>query len=186
MLGLLRPGVPAGPHFGVLAEFESAAAIYHACEGVRDQGYTRWDAHTPFPVHGLDKAMGLPPTKLPWIVLGMGLTGASAGMLLQWWTSARDYPLIVAGKPLFSWQAFVPIMFELMVLFSALGCLFGMLGLCKLPQLYHSLFRSRRFQQVTDDRFFISIEAADPKFHHEETSSLLRGLGATHVELVAA
>lgn len=186
MLSLLRPEQPAGPHFGLLAEFDTAAAIYHACEGVRDRGYTRWDAHTPFPVHGLDKAMGLKPTVLPWIVLLMGLSGATAGMALQWWTSAIDYPLIIAGKPLFSWQAFVPIMFELMVLFSALGCLFGMLGLNKLPQLYHSLFRSRRFQQVTDDKFFISIEAADPKFDQASTEALLRELGATHVELVEA
>ncbi len=178
------PTRPSGPLFGVLAEFDDAAAVFHACEGVRDQGYTRWDAHTPFPVHGLDRAMGLKPTVLPWIVFVMGMSGATAGMLLQWWTSAVDYPLVVAGKPLFSWQAFVPIMFELMVLFSALGCLFGLLGLAKLPQFYHSLFRSKRFEQVTDDKFFISIEAEDPKFDQAATAELLRGLGATHVETV--
>src|SRR5258708_395633 len=128
----------SGKLYGALAEFDSATAIFHACEGVRDAGYTRWDAHTPFPVHGLDKAMGLKPTILPWIVFAMGITGASCGMLLEWWTSAVDYPLVISGKPLFSWQAFVPIMFELMVLFSAFGCVFGMLGLTRLPQHHHS------------------------------------------------
>ena len=172
------------PIYGALAEFDSAAAIYHACELVRDAGYTKWDAHTPFPVHGLDKAMGLKATPLPWIVLAMGLTGASAGMLMQWWMSAVDYPLVLAGKPLFSWQANVPVAFELMVLFAALGCLFGLLGLTRLPQPYHSLFKSKRFEQVTDDKFFISIEAADPRFNVDATIAMLQSAGATHVETV--
>ena len=170
--------------YGVLAEFETAPAIYHACEMVREAGFRDWDAHTPFPVHGLEKAMGLKASKLPWIVLLTGLTGAASGMLLQWWTSAVDYPLVISGKPYFSWQAFVPVTFELAVLFGALGAVLGMFFLNRLPQYYHSLFRSRRFERVTDDRFFVSIEASDPQFDPTETARFLEACGATHVELV--
>lgn len=178
------PAAAVGPLYGVLAEFATAPAIYHACEKVRDAGFTRWDAHTPFPVHGLEKAMGLKPSILPWIVLVTGLSGAAGGMLLQWWTSAIDYPLVISGKPFFSWQAFVPVTFELGVLFGALGAVMGMFFLNRLPQYYHSLFRSRRFERVTDDRFFVSIEAADPKFDARKTAQFLQDIGATHVELV--
>ncbi|MCC6746185.1 MAG: DUF3341 domain-containing protein [Deltaproteobacteria bacterium] len=175
---------PTSKTFGVLAEFETPAAIYHAAESVRDAGYTRWDVHTPFPVHGMDKAMGLKQSKLPWVVLVMGLTGAGGALLLQWWISAVDYPVVIGGKPFFSWQAFVPIMFELMVLFSALGAVFGMFGFNKLPRFHHPLFSSARFERVTDDKFFLSIEADDPKYREEQTTQLLQKLGASHVELV--
>jgi hypothetical protein len=170
--------------YGVLAEFDTPATLYTACEGVRDAGYRRWDAHTPFPVHGLDKAMGLRPTILPWIVFVMGLAGASGGFLLQWWVHNSEYPLIISGKPFFAWQAFIPITFELMVLFAALGAVFGMFALNRLPTYYHSLFRSERFERVTDDKFFIAIEARDPKFDAGSAEELLRELGATHVEQV--
>jgi hypothetical protein len=170
--------------YGVLAQFDTPRDIYHACEHVRDAGFKRWDAHTPFPVHGLDGAMGLRRSKLPWIVLVMALTGASCAMLLQWWVSVQAQPIVIAGKPLFSWQAFVPVTFELSVLFGALGAVLGMLGLNKLPQYYNSLFRSKAFERVTDDRFFISIESTDPKFDAAETVSFLEKLGATHVEIV--
>jgi hypothetical protein len=172
------------PIYGLLAEYDSVRDVFRACERVRDAGYTQWDSHTPFPVHNLDKAMGLKPTILPWIVLAMGLTGACAGFGLQWWVSEFAYPVVISGKPLFSWPAFIPITFEIMVLLSALGCVFGMLGLIKLPQLYHSLFNSDRFEAFSDDKFFISIEAVDPKFDIEATASLLKELGATHVETV--
>ena len=170
--------------FGLLAEFDTPKQLYGACERVRDEGYKKWDAHTPFPVHGLEKAMGLRASVLPWIVLVMGLAGASGAMLLQWWVSAKAYPVVVAGKPYFSWQAFVPVAFELMVLFAAIGAVFGMFALNKLPQLYHSLFRSRRFERASNDKFFISIEATDPKFDRVESATFLKDVGATHVELV--
>ena len=170
--------------WGLLAEFETPQAIYHACEKVRDAGYTAWDAHTPFPVHGLDKAMGLKPSVLPWITLAAGLTGLSGALLLQWWVSVIEYPLVISGKPLFSLPAFAPIMFELTVLLSAFGTVFGMLALNRLPMLYHPLFTSERFERVTDDRFFISIESSDSKFDAETTAAFLRELGADHVELV--
>ncbi|MCZ7587020.1 MAG: DUF3341 domain-containing protein [Deltaproteobacteria bacterium] len=170
--------------FGALAEFRTTKELFHACEKVRDAGYKTWDAHSPFPVHGLEKAMGLSPSRVPWIVLVAGLTGASGGMLLQWWVSTTAYPLVISGKPLFSWQAFVPITFELGVLFGALGAVLGMLHLNKLPRYYNALFRSRRFDRVTDNRFFISIESRDPKFDAAQTMKFLESLGAMHVELV--
>ena len=105
--------------WGLLAEFSSAHDVYHACEKVRDAGYQNWDAHSPFAIHGMDKAMGLKRSLVPWFSLVGGLSGATLAMTLQWWVHVVRYPLVFAGKPLFSWQAFVPICFEVMVLFAA-------------------------------------------------------------------
>jgi hypothetical protein len=182
-LPLLNP-VPQGPIYGVLAEFGTPAELYRACERVRDAGFTRWDAHTPFPVHGLDKAMGLKRSPLPWIVLVLGLTGAAAGMALQWWVHTRAYPLVISGKPFFSWPAFIPVTFEVAILFAALGAVFGMFGLNRLPMHHHPLFRSRVFERVTDDAFFISIESWDPRFDPTATEALLESMGARRVELL--
>ncbi|MDA2932781.1 DUF3341 domain-containing protein [Acidobacteria bacterium AH-259-D05] len=157
-----------------------------ACQRAREKGYTYWDAHSPFAVHGLERAMGLRRSLVPWFVLILGLSGAAAGMLLQWWVSSVAYPLVISGKPFFSWPAFVPIMFECGVLGGALGAVLGFLLLAGLPRLYHSLFHSKRFEQVTDDKFFISIETRDPQFHLEKTERFLMDLGANHVELVQA
>lgn len=173
-------------NWGILAEYDSASAVYHACEKVRDAGFTKWDAHTPFPVHGLDDAMGLERSKLPYITLVTGLTGTACALLLQWWVSAWEYPLVISGKPFFSLPAFAPIMFELSVLFAAFGSVFGMLALNKLPMWHHPLFSVVRFDRVTDDRFFISIEASDSRYDQETTAQLLRDSGATHVETVEA
>jgi hypothetical protein len=170
--------------YGLLAEFETPAGVYHACEGVRDAGFTQWDSLTPFPVHGLDKAMGLKRSPLPWIVLVLGLTGAAGAMFLQWWVGTQAYAMVISGKPLFAWQASIPITFELGVLFGALGSVFGLLHLCRLPQHHHPLFSSTRFERVTDDRFFIAIEANDPKYDAAGTRELLVKLGATAVEVV--
>ena len=183
---LLVPRLPQGPHYGILAEFATPADLYHACERVRDAGFTRWDAHTPFPVHGLAGAMGLRRSPLPWIVLGMGLTGAALGFLLQWWVHASAYPLVISGKPFFAWPAMVPITFEVAVLFGALGAVFGMLGLNRLPMHHHPLFQSKVFERATDDAFFISIESWDPRFDPSATRTLLESLGARSVELIEA
>ncbi|RYF12496.1 MAG: DUF3341 domain-containing protein, partial [Oxalobacteraceae bacterium] len=141
------------PLHGVLAEFSQVDPLMRACKQVRDAGFTRWDAHTPFPVHGLDGAMGVRPTKLPWFILLSGLTGLSCAMALQYWTMAVDYPFRISGKPLFSLPAFVPVCFELTVLFSAFAAIFGCLGLSRLPNLFNPLFRSARFRRVTNDKF---------------------------------
>ena len=170
--------------WGVLAEYASPKDLYHGCEAVRDAGFQKWDAHTPFPVHGLEKAMGLYASKLGWIVFGAGITGAGLAMLLQWWTSAVDYPVVISGKPLFSWPAFVPVMFEVMVLFAAFGAFLGMLHLNRLPRYHHPLFANPRFERVTDDKFFISIESTDPRFDEEKTEELLKGSGALQVERI--
>lgn len=182
----LVPKLPSGEKYGVLAQFKNAKELYHACEEVRDAGYTRWDAHSPFPIHGLERAMGLKASRLPFIVLATGLTGAIGGMTLQWWTSAIGYPLVISGKPLFSWQAFVPVTFELGVLFAALGAVFGMFALNQLPMYFHPLFGSKRFESVGDDGLFISIESWDPRFDPQGTQKFLRDLGASHVELVSS
>ncbi len=180
----LVPRLPAGPYYGVLGEFATPANLYHACERVRDAGFTRWDAHTPFPVHGLPKAMGLRRSQLPWIVLVMGLMGAAAGFGLQWWVHTTAYPLVISGKPFFTWPAFIPVTFELAVLFGALGAVFGMFGLNRLPMHHHPLFQSKVFERVTDDAFFISIESWDPRFDPSATRKLLESLGARSVELL--
>lgn len=177
--------LPEGsPHYGVLAEFATPRDLLKACEAVRDAGFTRWDAHCPFPVHGLGRAMGLRRSVLPWLVLVFGFGGAAAGLALQWWTSAVDYPLVIAGKPYFSWQAFVPITFELGVLGGALAAVFGMLGLNRLPMYHHPLFDSERFARVADDAFFVCIESWDPKFDPARTHRFLVETGASRVELV--
>jgi hypothetical protein len=170
--------------YGVLAEFPNPKALFDACEQVRDQGFRNWDAHTPYPVHGLDGAMGLAPSSVPWIALVSGLSGAAGGFLLQTWVSVSAWPLVISGKPLFSWQAFVPVTFECGVLAAALGAIVGMLYLNRLPMHHNPLFESSRFEAASDDKFFISIEATDPSFDADQTGSFLQGLGASHVELV--
>jgi hypothetical protein len=181
---LLSNKLPTGPYYGILAQFATPADLYHACERVRDAGFTRWDAHTPFPVHGLEGAMGIRRSLLPWFVLVAGLTGAALGFGLQWWVHADAYPLVISGKPYFAWPAYIPITFELGVLFAALGAVIGMLALNRLPMHYHPLFRSKVFERVTDDAFFISIESWDPRFDASATGKLLESLGARSVELL--
>lgn len=169
---------------GALAEFPTPEALTLACRRMRDEGFRHWDAHSPFPVHGLETAMGLKRSIVPLFVLVLGLGGAGAGMLLQWWVSVEAYPLVVSGKPLFSWQAFVPIMFECGVLGGALGALGGFLALARLPRHHHPLFESATFERMSDDAFFVSVEARDERFDEQRTLDLLADLGATRVELV--
>ena len=170
---------------GILAEFESTDALVSAAHRVREAGYRKWDAHSPFPVHGIDGAIGIRATILPWLVLGAGLTGLAGGLLMQWFTNTFDYPFVISGKPLFSLPANIPITFETTVLLSALAAFFGMLGLNRLPQFYNWLFRSARFRRVTTDGFFISIDKADPKFDPEGTARLLQDAGASQTEVIA-
>jgi len=170
--------------WGYLVEFKDVESLLSAAEKIRDAGYTRWDAHTPFPVHGLNDAMGLRATRLPWIVFLAGLAGAGTGLGLQWFTNAFDYPFLISGKPLFSLPANIPVVFELTILFAAVAAFVGMLALNGLPRPYHALFGSRRFRRVTADRFFISVEAADPRFDEERTWSLLESLGGEGLERI--
>ena len=183
-LALLADDLPKGETYGLLAEFNSTGDLHRACERVRDAGYTRWDAHTPFPVHGLDRAMGMRRSVLPFIVLAMALAGGALGFGLQYWVHSIEYPLTISGKPYFTWPAFVPITFELAVLFGSLGAVFGMFALNRLPMHHHPLFNSERFESATNDRFFISIESWDPKFDAMATRKFLQEIGARHVEAV--
>jgi mono/diheme cytochrome c family protein len=161
------------PLHGVLAEYDTADAILAASRKVRDAGYRDWDTYTPFAVHGIEKAMGIKMTILPWIVFCGGLTGCATALLMQWWMNAYDYPWIISGKPFFSVPANIPITFELTVLFSVFSCLGGMLFLNRLPHPSHPLDLKRRFARVTDDKFFLLIQASDPKFDEQATRSLL-------------
>ena len=172
--------------YGVMAEFATPGELLHAAGRLRAHGYKKLEAYSPFPVHGLDVALGQPGSKVPWIVLGGGLTGAACGFLLQWWTSAVDYPIRIAGKPYFSWPAFVPVTFELGVLFSAFAAILGMLALNRLPQPYHPAFGHSRFRKVTDDGFFLAIEADDPQFSVDRALRDLAGAGGSHIEVLEA
>jgi hypothetical protein len=170
--------------WGVVAEFESAAAIYHACEKVTAEGYTRTDAHTPFPVHGIDKALKQPESGLGWIVVCCGLTGIVLAQVMMYWMNAVDYPMWVSGKQPYAWPSTIPITFELMILLSGLGAVFGMFGLNRLPRLHHPIFAHSTIHRVTDDRFFLSIEATDPKFDSQATVKFLQGIGGSNVEII--
>ena len=170
------------PVYGILAEYSDPAVLIEACKKVRDAGFKKWDTYTPFPVHGLDGAMGVRPTILPWIVLGAGLSGVLAAALMQWWMNAINYPFVVSGKPLWSIPANVPIMFEVMVLFSGITAFGSVFALCGLPLFYRPQFRSERFRRVTDDKFFVWIDARDPRF--SEAEGFLKQLGSSHVETI--
>jgi len=178
-----KPAPPA-PVYGVMAEFDTPAGILEAAEFLRDRGYTRCDAFTPFPVHGLDSALEIPGSKVPWIILGGAAIGGSAGLLMQWWMSAVDYPLRIAGKPFFSFPAFVPVTFELTVLLSAFSAVLGMLVLNGLPRLYHPAFKHPRWHRATDDGFFLVIESRDPKFRVDSARRFLEEAGGKHVEVL--
>jgi len=172
------------PLHGILAEYATPGEILAASRKIRDAGFSRWDTYTPFPVHGIDKAMGIRMTVLPWIVLGAGLTGLATAILLQWWTNAWDYPWLISGKPFWSIPANVPIMFELTVLFAGITTLVAMLVLNNLPFPSHPLDHVRRFARSTDDRFFLFVEAADPKFDEDDTKTLLEGTHPHAIENV--
>ncbi|MBK7579203.1 MAG: DUF3341 domain-containing protein [Myxococcales bacterium] len=165
--------VSQGPLHGLLAEYEHPHQLVAACKKVRDAGYEKWDTYTPFPVHGIDKAMGIKMTSLPWLVLIAALIGLTTAITLQWWTNALDYRFISSGKPMWSIPANVPIYFELTVLFSAFAALFGMLALNNLPEPSHPLDHKRKFDKATDDRFFLYIECADELFDATDTRALL-------------
>jgi len=170
--------------WGIVAEFDSASAIYHAAEKVTAQGYTKVDAHTPFPVHGLDKALRQGPSHLGWIVVCCGATGICLAQLMMYWMNAVDYPFWVSGKQPYAWPSTIPITFELMVLLSGITAVFGMFGLNKLPRLHHPIFTHKTFWRVTDDRFFLSIEATDPKFDSAQTVRFLESIGGKNVAVV--
>jgi len=169
---------------GLLAEYPHPGALLKAAQAVHASGYRHFDTHSPFPIHGMDKAMGLGQSKVGYITLGGGLAGLALATWLQWWTSAVDYPINISGKPFFAIEPSIPIMFELTVLLSALAAVTGMLLLNGLPRPYNPLFYSSEFQRVTDDAFFLHTAASDPSFDQEGTELMLRELGALNVEAI--
>lgn len=175
--------------YGVLGEFETAEQLLKAAEKVREAGYRHIDAYAPFPVEGLSEALGLSGWKdnlVPLITLLGGLGGGLSGFFFQLWVSMSSYPMNIGGRPLNSWPAFIPVTFELTVLGASLSAVIGMIALNKLPQPYHPLFNNARFlKHASNDRFFLCIEAADPKFKVADTIRFLQGLEAQNVSEVA-
>jgi len=167
-----------------LARFDNSHTLHGAVEQVRDAGYTKWDVHTPYPVHGLDEAMGLKPTKIGIISMTAAMIGVISAVVMIQWMNAIDYPIIIGGKPANAIPSMVPIMFELGVLLCGLSTVFGLFHLCGLPRHHHPVFYSEAFEKASDDKFFISIEAEDPSFDLNKTRSLLESLKPTHLELV--
>jgi Protein of unknown function (DUF3341) len=168
----------------LLAEFSSSGELLHAAGKVRGAGYTQFDAHSPFPIHGMDAAMGLPDSKLGLIVFPIALTGTTLAFLMMWWMNGVDYPLVIGGKPPYSLPSQVPIMFEVTILLSALATVFGMFHLNRLPRHHHPIFNSERFRGFSDDKFFLSIESNDPKWHVDRTKKLLESCHPSNVELL--
>jgi hypothetical protein len=175
---------PRTPIYGLLAEFHDANELVVAASRTYDAGYRRLDAFTPFPVEGLAEVIGFREKKLPLLVLAGGLVGAVTGFGLQYWTSVFAYPLNIGGRPLNSWPAFIPVTFEMTILFAAFTAVLGMLALNGLPMPYHPVFNVPRFALASRNRFFLCIEARDPKFHLEHTRRFLEDLGPREVTTV--
>ena len=167
--------------YGLIAAFDATPTLYHACEAVRDAGYTQWDTTTPFPVHGLDAAMGVRRSHVPRFSLAGGITGFITGMSMIWFVDAFDYPLIVGGKPYFSPMFAFPVAYELTILFTAFATIAGMFILNKLPMHYHPLMKAPQFVRAMADRFYIVIEDNDPKFNAEKTRALLEKVGGLDI-----
>lgn len=167
--------------YGILAEFDTATQLVDAARKVRDAGYKKTDAFSPFPLHEIDEALGIKRSILPYLIFAGGITGLLAGFGLQYFVHVIDWPIIVGGRPHLSLPAFVPPAYELTILFSAFVAVFGMLFLNGLPSPYHPVFNVPRFALATREKFFLVVEAADEKFDHEETRKFMETLGAQEV-----
>src|SRR5512140_521789 len=174
-------GKPIEGLYGVIAEFSDPASLVAAASKTREAGYTETDAFSPFPVHGLAEAIGLPKSGLSVIVLVMGLLGGIGGFFMCWFANVVWYPLNIGGKPYNSWPAWIPITFECAILLAAFGAVLGMLALNGLPMPYHPVFNLRRFDQASRDKFFLVIQARDPKFNLDEVRDLLDKLAPREV-----
>jgi hypothetical protein len=167
--------------FGLMAEFETPDDLLAAAKATFAAGYRKIDGYSPLPVHGLGDAIGFPRTKLPWLVFCFGILGGICGYGLCYWVSVIDYPMNIAGKPLHSGPMFIPVTFELTILFAALSSAFGMFIANGLPQPYHPVFNVESFARASQDRFFLSIEADDPQFDLDKTRIFLNGLNPHEV-----
>ena len=170
--------------YGILARFDSPKSLMHAAEKVRDEGFEKFDCHSPFPIHGMDEAMGLKRSKLGYLIGFMGMSGALFGFGLQSWIHSIEYPMNISGKPFFAYPAYAIITFELMVLFSAIGAVFGMMFFNRIPRFHHPVFYSEKFSDVSSDAFYVSIEVDDPKYEESFVIDFLRGIGGTEIEVL--
>ena len=170
--------------YALVAEFDDPEKLLHAAERTREAGYKNVDAYTPFPVHGLADVLKFHDWRIPWLIFLGGLGGCAGGYALCYYVNVMDYPLNVGGRPLNSWPAFIPITFECTILLAALTAVFGMLALNGFPQPYRSIFNTPHFDRASQDRFFLAIEARDPRFDAADTFDFLRSLGADAVSEV--
>lgn len=170
--------------WGIAAEFTSPEDILEAARQCREAGYSRMDANTPMPVEGMSEALGIRDKIMPTLMLIAGLTGATCGYFMQWFSFTQSYPLNIGGKPFHSWPQMIVITFECTILLTALTGVFGMLIINGLPMLYHPMFNAPNFEAASQDRFFLSIESRDPKFDQQETKAFLQSLGAVNVSEV--
>ena len=167
---------------GLLAEFDNPAVLLQAARDMHAAGYTRFDCHSPFPVHGMVQAMGQRRSVLGFIIAGVAFFAMCGGLILQWWTNAVDYPFVISGKPLISFQAYAPVGFGVSILISAIATVVFLSILNKMPRLFHPVFFSERFKKVTEDGFFVSVEVEDPIFEVEATSRWLESIGGKNIE----
>jgi len=168
----------------LLAEFENTSDVLHAAEVMRRAGYQKWDVHSPFPIHGMDAAMGLKDSRLGWTVLLFALTGLTGAFVMMYWMGGVDYPFVAGGKPPGALPPMAPIIFELTILFSAFGTVLGMLHLNRMPRHNHPVFSSERFKGASDDRFFVSVDSRDKNFDAGRTRALLESNHASFIELI--
>ena len=169
---------------GLVALFDTTEDIYCAAGKVRDAEYKKWDVFTPFPIHGMDEAMGLKRSKVPIFSFVGGITGFFSGMALAWYTGEFDYALIVGGKPYFSPIFPFPVAYELMILLAAFGAFFGMFITNYLPRHHHPVMSYKNWHMITDDKFLIMIECGDPKFDPEKTRGFLEEIGGRDISSV--
>lgn len=181
-LNVPDPTIPVT--FGVLAEFATGDEMSHAIEKAVAAGYTHLDGYSPYPVGEAADALKFPKSEMGPVMFIGGLTGACSGFIMQYWANTWGYSLNIGGRPYFSWPMFVPITFEMMVLTTALSGFFGLLAICGLPRYNHPLFSSKAFERATKDRFFMCIEATDPKYNAAETRAFVNGLHPLSVEEV--
>ena len=164
--------------YGLIAEFDNPEALVAAAHRAFAEGFRKMDAYSPFPVEGLAEALGFHRTRVPLIVLSGGILGCLGGFFLQYWLAVIDYPINVGGRPLNSWPSFIPVTFELTILIAALSAFFGVLALNGLLMPYHPVFNVERFELASRNRFFLLIEAADPRFDSAGTRRFLENIGS--------
>ena len=169
---------------GIIAEFTNPASLMKAGKSLNEKGYKQFDCHSPFPIHGMDDAMGMKRSPLGFIIALFAIIGGLVGFGLQTWAHSVEYPLIISGKPFFAYQAYIIVTFALFILFGAAAAVFGMLGLNKLPRYHHPVFYSDKFKKVTDDGFFVSIGSNDKLFDDKKTANMLKSLGGTNIEVL--